>query len=83
MTTREVDRLQELHVAFLVHQADTGAIRVAGPFDEQVDESLRGMALYKTGSLERTRSIASADPSVIAGWLEIDVMYFYCPRGQL
>ena len=83
MSDDEIDRLQELHVAYLVQQADTGAIRVAGPFDEQVDETLRGMALYQTGSLESTRILASADPSVIAGRLEIDVMYFYCPKGQI
>jgi hypothetical protein len=56
---------------------------LAGPFDEQSDTALRGMALYQTGSLERTRSLASSDPSVIAGRLEVDVMYFYCPKGQL
>jgi uncharacterized protein len=79
----EIDRLQDLHIAHLVRQTDAGAIRVAGPFDEQRDATLRGMALYQTGSLEQARSLASSDPSVIAGRLEIDVMYFYCPKGQL
>jgi uncharacterized protein len=83
MSDDEIDRLQDLHMAHLVHQTVAGAIRVAGPFDEQSDENLRGMALYQTGSLEETRSIAAADPSVIAGRLEVDVMYFYCPKGQL
>ena len=83
MSDEEIDRLQDLHIAHLVHQTNAGAIRVAGPFDEQDDASLRGMALYQTGSLERTRSLASSDPSVVAGRLEIDVMYFYCPKGQL
>jgi uncharacterized protein YciI len=83
MTDDEIDRLQDLHIAHLVEQTNAGAIRVAGPFDEQDDATLRGMALYQTGSLERTRSLASSDPSVIAGRLEIDVMYFYCPKGQL
>src|ERR1700689_1454591 len=41
----EVDRLQDLHIAHLQAMAKTGAIRVAGPFDEQRDQSLRGMAL--------------------------------------
>jgi uncharacterized protein len=83
MSEDEIDRLQELHMAFLEQQTVAGAIRVAGPFDEQSDENLRGMALYQTGSLAITRSIASRDPSVIAGRLEVDVMYFYCPKGQI
>ena len=53
------------------------------PFDEQSDVSLRGFSLYQTGSLEETRRIASSDPSVVAGRLEIDVMNFYCPKGIL
>jgi uncharacterized protein len=83
LSHEEIDRLQDLHIAHLVQQTAEGAIRVAGPFDEQNDATLRGMALYQTGSLERTRTIASSDPSVIAGRLEVDVMYFYCPKGQL
>jgi uncharacterized protein YciI len=79
----ELERLQELHIAYLKTRTDAGMIRVAGPFDEQVDESLRGLCIYQTGSLERTRAIASLDPSVVAGRLDIDVMYFYCPRGVL
>lgn len=79
----ELDRLQELHIAHLQAQQLSGAMRVGGPFDEQTDESLRGLSIYQTGSLERTRALASSDPSVLAGRLEIDVMYFYCPRGSL
>lgn len=79
----DVDRLQELHVAHLRTLAAQGTIRVAGPFDEQADQSLRGFALYQTGSLDRTRAIAESDPAVMAGRLEVDVMYFYCPKGQI
>jgi uncharacterized protein YciI len=79
----EVDRLQDLHIAHLQAMAKAGAIRVAGPFDEQRDQSLRGMALYQTGSIERTRDLAESDPAVVAGRLEVDVMYFYCPKGDL
>ena len=77
----ELSRFQVLHLAYLDAQTASGAIRVAGPFDEQDDESLRGFCLYQTGSIEETRSLASSDPSVVAGRLEIDVMYFYCPKG--
>jgi uncharacterized protein len=79
----ELERLQRLHLAHLEAQMRAGTIRVAGPFDEQTDVSLRGFSLYQTGSLEQTRTIASSDPSVVAGRLEVDVMYFYCPKGIL
>jgi uncharacterized protein YciI len=79
----ELERLQELHLAHLEAQMRAGTIRVAGPFDEQRDASLRGFSLYQTGSLEQARIIAASDPSVVAGRLDIDVMYFYCPKGIL
>jgi uncharacterized protein len=83
MPEAEIDRLQGLHLEYLTSLTASGDIRVAGPFDEQPDDSLRGMALYQTGSLERTRELASSDPAVRAGRIEIDVMYYYCPKGSL
>lgn len=83
VSDEESDRLQDLHVAHLASLTKVGSIRLAGPFDEQVDESLRGLAIFQTGSLERTRSLAESDPAVVAGRLAVDVMYFYCPKGQL
>ena len=83
MTEEEIDRLQELHLAHLDSLTQSGVILVAGPFDEQSDVALRGMCICQTGSLERTRELANSDPSVVAGRLEVDVMYFYCPKGQL
>ena len=83
ISEEESDRLQELHLSHLNALTESGDILVAGPFDEQIDPTLRGMAIYKTGSLERTRGLATSDPAVIAGRLEVEVMYFFCPRGQL
>ena len=83
ISPEEAERLQELHLAHLGAMTKNGFILVAGPFDEQKDQSLRGMCIYRTGSLERARDLASADPAVVAGRLEVDVMYFYCPKGSL
>ena len=83
VSDEEIDRLQELHLAHLQALTRTGDIRVCGPFDAQSDESLRGMALYQTGSIERARELATSDPAVVAGRLEVDIMYFYCPQGDL
>jgi uncharacterized protein len=83
ISDEETDRLQQLHLAHLHALTKSGDIRVAGPFDEQPDESLRGMAIYQTGSIERTRELATSDPAIVAGRIEVDVMYFYCPKGSL
>ena len=83
MSEEESDRLQVLHMAHLQALTKAGAIRIAGPVDEQREESLRGMAIYQTGSLDRARELATSDPAVMAGQLDIDVMYFYCPKGNL
>jgi uncharacterized protein len=79
----EEARLQGLHLAYLGAMGEAGHMRLAGPLDQQPDPSLRGLALYQTGSLERARELASADPAVQAGRLAVEVMYFYCPEGSL
>jgi uncharacterized protein YciI len=83
ISDEEAERLQERHLAYLGAMTEAGNIRLAGPFDGQNDQSLRGLCLYRTGSLERATELASADPAVAAGQLEVDVMYFYCPSGSL
>ena len=79
----EAERIQERHLAHLTAMVEAGHMRVAGPFDEQSDDSLRGLCLYQTGSLETARELASADPAVVAGRLDFELMYFYCPAGQI
>jgi len=80
---QEAERIQALHLRHLGEMSAAGHMLVAGPFDDQPDESVRGMCIYKTGSIERTRELAESDPAVAAGRLEVDVMYFYCPKGSL
>jgi uncharacterized protein YciI len=81
VSDEEAEALQVEHLAHLTRMHDEGHLVVAGPFDEQPDEALRGMCLYQTGTLERTRALAESDPSVVAGRLECEVLYFWCQRG--
>lgn len=78
----ELDRLQEQHLAHLAAMHEQGHLAVYGPFSDQPDESLRGMCLYRT-SLEETRSLAEADPSVRAGRLAVDVLTWWTAKGSL
>lgn len=81
VSDEEAESIQEQHLAHLTRMHDEGHLVVAGPFDEQPDASLRGMCLYQTGALDRTRALAEADPAVAARRLECEVLYFWCQRG--
>lgn len=83
LSSSEAARIQAAHIAHLTEMEAQGHMRLCGPFDEQRDESLRGLSLYTTGSLERARELAEADPAVLAGVFRVDVMYFYCRKGAL
>ena len=83
MPSDQVEELQTRHLVHLKAMKDSGQMLFAGPLDEQPDDSWRGLCVYHTGSLEATRRLAQSDPSVVAGRLEVDVMYFYCPKGQI
>ncbi len=79
----EVARYQALHLAHLGAMEDAGHLVVAGPFDHQQDEALRGMCLYRTGSVQRARELAEADPAVVNGRLEVEAMAWWCRKGAV
>ena len=78
----ELARLQAAHLAFLDDMRRRGHLLVAGPFDDQEDESLRGFCLFRTG-LEETRALVRSDPSVEAGRMAADVMTWFTHRGHV
>jgi hypothetical protein len=82
LSDKEVDRLQEAHLAHLQEMRERGAMVAAGPFREQEDERLRGLCLYVAG-LDETRALAESDPSVQAGRMAVDVMRWLTPKGEL
>ena len=79
----ELERIQREHLAYLAQLRAAGHIVTNGPVDEQPDPSLRGLAFYRTGSLERARQLAGADPAVRAGRLAAEIMTWYCPPGTI
>ena len=54
-----------------------------GPVTERPDPALRGLAFYRTGSLEQSRQLAEADPAVRAGRLSVEIMTWYCTPGTM
>jgi uncharacterized protein YciI len=78
-----LDRLQREHLGYLAGLRASGEIATNGPVMDQPDQSLRGLAFYRTGSLARARELAEADPAVRAGRLNVEVMTWLCPPGSL
>jgi uncharacterized protein len=75
--------LQRQHLGHLEAMRAAGHLLVAGPLGEQPDPRLRGICIYRTGSLARSRDLASSDPAVKAGQLEIEAMQWRTRPGVL
>ncbi|MCW2966979.1 MAG: YCII-related protein [Solirubrobacteraceae bacterium] len=78
----ELERLQEGHIAFLAQMRERGLQLAAGPFFDQPDERLRGVAIFRTG-LSETRALLAEDPSVKAGRLAPELARWMVPQGAL
>jgi uncharacterized protein len=78
----ELDRLQAAHLAHLDAMRERGVLLAAGPFEDQDDDTKRGICIYRTG-LEETRRLAEEDPSVQAGRMAIEAMTWLTLKGEL
>ena len=79
----ELARIQAEHLAHHDRLRESGQVVTNGPVRDQPDPALRGLAFYRTGSLEQARQLAEADPAVRAGRLAIEIMTWYCPPGTM
>jgi uncharacterized protein YciI len=76
-------RIQAEHLDYLASLRAAGHIVVNGPVVDQPDESVRGLAFYRVGSLDEARRLAEDDPAVRAGRLAVEVMHWWCPPGLM
>jgi uncharacterized protein YciI len=79
----KLEEIQKAHLAHLRALAEAGQLLVAGPFDDQPDPRLRGLELFRVGSVAEAKRLASEDPAVKAGRLEAVVMTWYTEKGAL
>jgi uncharacterized protein YciI len=77
------ESLQRQHLGHLGAMRAKGALLVAGPLRGQPDPRLRGICIYRTGSIAATRKLAESDPAVQAGQLEVDAMTWLTRPGAL
>ena len=82
MSDDELDALQARHLAYRAELRRRGVVVVNGPFDEQSDESYRGMSIFNCDAAEAAR-LSDGDPSVMAGRLAYDVMDWWVASGSL
>lgn len=82
MSDEDLDALQTRHLAYRAELVRQGVVVVNGPFDEQSDDSYRGMSLFACDAAEAAR-LSDGDPSVVAGRLAYDVMEWWIRAGSL
>ena len=82
LSDKEIDELQQHHLAYRAELGRRGVLVVNGPFDAQSDPSYRGMSIFACGPAEAAR-LSDADPSVAAGRLAYDVMEWWVRADSL
>ena len=82
MSEEQLDALQAEHLAYRAELRHRGLIVANGPFDEQSDESYRGMSIFACDPVEAAR-LSDDVPLVIVGRLAYDVMEWWVAAGSL
>lgn len=77
--TPETRAIQDGHMANIQRLAQEGKLLLAGPFTDNGD--LRGIFVFKVGSIEEAQELAAADPAVKAGRLRLDLHPWYSARN--
>ena len=77
--TPEIDRLQQAHLANIQKMGESGKLLVAGPFMDNGD--LRGMFVFRVGTMEEAKSLSETDPAVQAGRLRIELHPWYAAKN--
>jgi uncharacterized protein len=78
-----LEELQKKHLSHLRAMYEAGKMVVAGPFDEQRGETMRGMCLYRVATLEDARNLAEQDPAVKAGRFQVEVLAWWVEKGVM
>lgn len=75
------EELQRAHIANINRLAEMKKLIVAGPFGD--NGQLRGIFVFKVGSLEEAKLLTETDPAVKAGRLVLDLHPWQVPEGSL
>jgi uncharacterized protein YciI len=79
--TPQTEELQKAHLANINRLAAMRKLVVAGPFGD--NGQLRGIFVFRVGSLEEAQALSATDPAVKAGRLAIEMHPWLVPDGIL
>jgi uncharacterized protein YciI len=79
--TPQTEAIQKAHMDNINRLADMKKLVVAGPFGD--NGALRGIFVFRVGSLEEARELAATDPAVKAGRLALQIHPWVVPDGIL
>ena len=79
--TPETEAIQKAHLANINRLAEMKKLVVAGPFGD--DGALRGIFVFRVGSIDEARELAATDPAVKAGRLALQIHPWIVPEGIL
>ncbi len=77
----EIQELQKAHIANIQRLAKLGKLVVAGPFGD--DGVLRGIFVFRVGSLTEAQELCATDPMVKIDRLRIELHPWNVPEGVL
>src|SRR5437016_4360459 len=79
--TPEIQELQKAHIANIQRLAKLGKLVVAGPFGD--DGDLRGIFVFRVGSMKEAQDLCATDPMVKIGRLVVELHPWQVPDGVL
>src|SRR5262249_3355665 len=79
--TPATEEIQKGHMANINRLAEMKKLIAAGPFGD--DGQLRGIFVFRVGSLEEAKALTATDPAVQAGRLAMDIHQWMVPEGIL
>jgi uncharacterized protein YciI len=77
--TAETEALQKGHLANIMKLAQEGKLLVAGPFTDGGD--LRGLYVFRVGSMAEAQSLGETDPAVKAGRLRLEFHPWFAAKN--
>lgn len=79
--TPATEEIQKGHMANINRLAEMKKLIAAGPFGD--DGKLRGIFVFRVGSLEEAKALTASDPAVQAGRLAMEIHPWLAPDGVL